>query len=356
MSRRLLVHLWEEARSRPIADIAHSIGLDEKTVRNALASKRVSELDNRICSVPQILGVARCHIKGRVTTVFWDVGRRNLVDIVFSDRASDVRRWLDAFPERELVSVVAIDMVEAYHRAVQEALPEARIAVHPSGLRKRFKDAADKVLKNSTLTRFKATDPYFAAHRALCASGRKFQMQTLLDLNPLMRSAMEARRNYHDVWKARTPYAAAIRLESFLNNLSLLVLRSFGDIVSVVRRWARQLADSTGIPGLKGYGAARSMLDRAVANITAEEVENGSLGRRSPFDDCSIRLCQCCDHENIRYGGGSRLPRSARFGATILNPPVAKRFRSIRWICHECNWSDAEVMLAQRPNGLLRAR
>lgn len=64
------------------AEVARTVGLDEKTVRNVCEGYLERELARRVVDVPAILGIDELTLAGRKRTIFVDVGNRAILDII----------------------------------------------------------------------------------------------------------------------------------------------------------------------------------------------------------------------------------------------------------------------------------
>lgn len=128
---RLIEHIETESIKRSFVEVADSVGLDEKTVRNVF-SEYVERLDQESSRVfPEWLGIDEIHIIGKPRGVLTDIKRRLLYDFT-KERTKAVLdpyfESLDQF-DRLAVEYVTMDMWKPYKDAVYNFFPNALVIV-----------------------------------------------------------------------------------------------------------------------------------------------------------------------------------------------------------------------------------
>lgn len=82
MTKRCVRYIEEQGTMRTYAEVARSIGVDEKTVRNicnGAFDRMMSELEFK---TPLIMGIDELTLGGRKRTIFVDIGGKRLLDII----------------------------------------------------------------------------------------------------------------------------------------------------------------------------------------------------------------------------------------------------------------------------------
>ncbi|WP_156408828.1 transposase [Rhizobium sp. Root708] len=314
-----------------MSELALGTGLDRKTVRKILVDQAQKSLLQRLWSTPQVLGVAKCVIGGRTATVFWDVCDRRVIHYIMSDKAADIRRWLEGMPDKGGVVVAVVDMVDTYFNVVAETLPETIVAVNPFLIRRRMLEIGSELLSKSPFKAFKKTDPYFLSFKSF--AGFVNRPSSILEVNPYLRQAFAVRRAFHRIWTTRDRTTAARALEQFLSEIPKVLRRSYPDVVKAVERWHERLADSVDIPGLSRYTTGRSILGSALPKTKLDGDGGAEIHRRPPFDDESFALCHVCMTESRRWST-DRLRTPKKPGGRS-----PKTSSVVRMSCSQCNCS-----------------
>jgi len=314
-----------------VSELALRTSLDRKTVRKILIDQAQKSMLQRLRSTPQVLGVAKCEIGGRTVTVFWDVCDRRVIHYIMSDKAADIRRWLEGMPDKGAVAVAVVDMADNYFKVVAGTLPEAIIAVNPFLIRRRMIEIGGELLSKSAFKAFKETDPYFLSFRSF--AGLVKRPSSILEVNPYLRHAYAVRRAFHRIWSTRDQKTAARALEQFLAEIPKALRRSYPEVVKAVERWHERLAGSVDVPGLSRYTTGRSILESALSTTKLYGDDGADICRRPPFDDESYALCHFCLTESRRWST-DQLKRAKKPGGR--SPAI---FSPVRMSCSQCNRS-----------------
>jgi hypothetical protein len=120
-----------------------------------------------------------------------------------------------------------------------------------------------KLLKQSALQSYSKADRHFlAVANEQSGVAREFRPQTILDLNPFLARAWDARDRFNRICKMKYSASARSELNRFLDELPVDVRRSCHGVVRSIRKWQELLLASLVVPGLDGYSSARSSLER----------------------------------------------------------------------------------------------
>jgi transposase len=132
VTRRFRERLGERVRG----GAAHSEVAREEHTSRYQVERAFSELAHRQAGqapalTPRRLSLDEAHHRRgqELATVVSDLDRRCVIEVIDGCRRATIERWLRALPAdvREGIEVVSIDPSEAYRRAIQAAIPHARI-------------------------------------------------------------------------------------------------------------------------------------------------------------------------------------------------------------------------------------
>ena len=103
-------------------------GATSKTVRNIFDEYVAVLAKGYQRETPIWLGIDEIKLK-RFRAIFTNLHGRSLIDMLPNRYVSTVTAFLASLPDNKRITHVAIDMWAGYRRAVQEALPNAKIVV-----------------------------------------------------------------------------------------------------------------------------------------------------------------------------------------------------------------------------------
>lgn len=147
MTRRLYNHVEKEAFNHPYAYVADTTGLDEKTVREIFKKKAEFLAAWHRFETPRCLGIDELYLNRRYRCILTNLEERTLLDLLPGRQQDAVTRRLMSMTERHQVEIVSMDMWKPYRRAVQAALPQARIVVDKFHVVRMANEALEKVRK-----------------------------------------------------------------------------------------------------------------------------------------------------------------------------------------------------------------
>lgn len=128
MTERLATWIGRQSIEYPYSEIAKQVRIDEKTVRN-IFDEYVAELaKTHQRETPIWLGIDEIKLK-RFRAIFTNLHGRSLLEMLPDRYVSTVTTFLASMPDKNRISHVAIDMWSGYRKAVQVALPNAKIVV-----------------------------------------------------------------------------------------------------------------------------------------------------------------------------------------------------------------------------------
>lgn len=156
-TKRLIRYIETESIKRKYTDVAESVGLNEKTIRN-IFHDYVLYLEETIPrKFPTWLGIDEIHIIGDVRGVLTDIERRLLYDFTINRTKSVLDSYFASVSveDRERVQYVTMDMWKPYKDAVYRFFPNAKVIVDKyhvvkelntimDTMRKQYKDGLSK--------------------------------------------------------------------------------------------------------------------------------------------------------------------------------------------------------------------
>ena len=128
MTERLAKWIGRQSIEYTYAEIAKQVKVDEKTVRNIFDEYVAVLAKGYQRETPIWLGIDEIKLK-RFRAIFTNLHGRSLIDMLPNRYVSTVTAFLASLPDNKRITHVAIDMWAGYRRAVQEALPNAKIVV-----------------------------------------------------------------------------------------------------------------------------------------------------------------------------------------------------------------------------------
>ncbi len=128
MTERLAKWIGRQSIEYTYAEIAKQVKVDEKTVRNIFDEYVAVLAKGYQRETPILLGIDEIKLK-RFRAIFTNLHGRSLIDMLPNRYVSTVTAFLASLPDNKRITHVAIDMWAGYRRAVQEALPNAKIVV-----------------------------------------------------------------------------------------------------------------------------------------------------------------------------------------------------------------------------------
>ncbi|TDX22208.1 transposase [Modicisalibacter xianhensis] len=140
-------HVEKEAFNHSCANVADTTGLDEKTIHK-IFRKKVEFLAAWHCfETPRCLGIDELYLNRRYRCILTNLEECTLLDLLPGRQQDAVIRRPMSMTDRHKVEIVSMDMWKPYRRAIQTALPQARIVVDKFHMVRMANDALEKVRK-----------------------------------------------------------------------------------------------------------------------------------------------------------------------------------------------------------------
>lgn len=214
MTMRLTQWIGRQALEYTYADIAKRVKVDEKTVRNVF-DEYVAELEKQFKrETPIWLGIDEIKLK-RFRAIFTNLHGRSLIDMLPDRYTSSVVSFLESLPDKERITHCAIDMWSGYRRAVQEALPNAKIVVDKFHVVSKANAAFDivrrKIAKESDYGAglgLKRAHKLFEKRRDDLTDEQYLTVSGWLNNFPLLAEAYDLKERLYLIYEVETPEEA----------------------------------------------------------------------------------------------------------------------------------------------------
>ncbi|MBV9536624.1 MAG: ISL3 family transposase [Solirubrobacterales bacterium] len=277
VSGRFRRHLIE----RVIGGAAHAeVARDERTTRYQVArafTERAGQLPLETERLSRRLSLDEAHHRrGReLATVVSDLDRRCVIEVLDGCTRRVIERWLSALPAdvRAAIEVVSIDPSEAYRRAIQAALPDARIVADRFHLVRGANTALDAIRRErqreARAKRPRGTrrsgqhvswrpELYRARHRLLKARERlsdreRHRLSQLFERDPIIAEAWGLKEAFRNMYLAPDRQQAEQRLDRFLDAVDQAALPAFDAFAKGIRQWRAELLAYFDEPTTNGY-------------------------------------------------------------------------------------------------------
>ena len=302
MTKRCVAYIQEQGTMRTYADIARTIGCDEKTVRNICNSAFESMVSNLEFKTPWILGIDELTLGGRKRTIFVDVGGKKLLDIIDAMNRGKVDRWLYRMPNRDQVYRVTIDMWGPYREAVKATLPNAVCVVDKWHVLSKLNMALDRVRNRVRRASGKRSNPHkgrrlLQTSRHHVSPARQLILDGMLANSPLIAAAWWAKERFYDIYGAHDRDVAERLFDHWADAIPDEIAAEFQPIANMVRNWHTEIFAFFDYPVTNAYTEARNGLikiaNRAGRGYSFNTIRAKALLMKSgPY-----QTCPCCKGE-----------------------------------------------------------
>lgn len=297
MTKRCVEYIEQQGAHRTYADIARTIGVDEKTVRNICNEKFDREMRERVIDAPFILGIDELTLMGRKRTIFVDVGGKKLLDLIDAMNRGKVERWLMRLPRRDRVQAVTIDMWGPYKTAVRATLPNAKIIVDKWHVLSKLNMALDRVRNRVRREAGIRHNPQkgrrlLQTSRHNLSPMRQMMVDGVLANNPTLEAAWWAKEKFYDIWDLRPRAVAEAVFDYWADHIPESIDVEFRPIADMVNNWRAEIFEFFEYPVTNAYTEARNGLikiaNRAGRGYSFETIRAKALMAEShgPTGEC----------------------------------------------------------------------
>lgn len=302
MTKRCVRYIEEQGTMRTYADIARSIGVDEKTVRNICNSAFDRMLADLKFETPRILGIDELTLGGRKRTIFVDVGAKKLLDIIDAMNRGKVDRWLSRMPNREHVMRVSIDMWGPYRESVKALLPNAKVVVDKWHVLSKLNAALDRVRNRVRRASGIRRNPHkgrrlLQTSRHNLSPARRLMVDAVLANAPEIDAAWTAKESFYDIWDVRPRAEAEALFDRWAATIPTNIEAEFRPIAQMVQNWRDEIFAFFDYPVTNAYTEAVNGLikiaNRAGRGYSFDTIRAKALLRQpGPH-----KACECCKGE-----------------------------------------------------------
>jgi transposase len=302
MTKRCVRYIEEQGTMRTYAEVARSIGVDEKTVRNicnGAFDRMMSELEFK---TPLIMGIDELTLGGRKRTIFVDIGGKRLLDIIDAMNRGKVDRWLYRMPNKERVMRVAIDMWGPYRESVKAILPNAVVVVDKWHVLSKLNMALDRVRNRVRRASGIRKNPQkgrrlLQTSRHHLSPARRMLVDAIIGNSPVIDAAWNAKETFYDIWDVRPRADAEAAFDRWAASIPGCIEVEFRPIAQMVQNWREEIFAFFDYPVTNAYTEARNGLikiaNRAGRGYSFETIRAKALLMKSgPY-----KTCDCCSGE-----------------------------------------------------------
>lgn len=159
MTQRLFDFLQEQSLLRPHREVAQEVGVCARTVRTICTNYTAALESEVVFKTPRVLGIDGVRIDRKKCIILTDLEALVVLDIIEGASSEVLEERLRAFPHRERIKVVAMDMCRTQRKAVKTVLPHAVIVTDRYHIQRMANMAMDKVRTHLYPPRRKEREP-----------------------------------------------------------------------------------------------------------------------------------------------------------------------------------------------------
>lgn len=207
MTKRLLESIEEQSMSKTFVEVAESVGVDEKTVRNVFQDHVAFKEREYQFETPKWLGIDEIHIIRKPRLVLTNVERKTIFDIRSNRNKVTVIQRLSEIGDRHYIEFITMDMWKPYKDAVNTVLPHAKVVIDKFHVVRMANQALDNVRKSlrANMTakerRTLMRERYILLKRKHDLNERDaFLLETWLSNIPELKEAHELKEEFYWIW------------------------------------------------------------------------------------------------------------------------------------------------------------
>ena len=249
MTDRLVAYIREKALKQTFVQVAASVGVHEKTIRNIFGDWVAKLEEKRELVTPEWLGIDELHLVNGMRCVIADVKERRLVELLPKRDMRTVVPFLRSLPDRNRVQIVTMDMWRPYRDAAIAIFPAARVVVDKFHIVKMANYCLDLVRKQARGGLKPGQRRRIMRKRyILFKRNRDLRPDEALELDmwgchlPLLRDAYTAKEAFYDIWDQAGDADTASSLYDFWEaGLSETVRPHFKVVTTAVKNWRTEI-------------------------------------------------------------------------------------------------------------------
>ncbi|GEO26204.1 ISL3 family transposase [Alicyclobacillus acidoterrestris] len=249
MTRRLVEYIERESLKKEFVEVAETVGVTEKTVRNVFHDYVRTKEYEHVFYTPRWLGLDEIYIIKKARLIMTNIEEHTIFDIRENRNKETVINRLMQIPDRHIIEYVTMDMWNPYRDAVRECLPQAQIIVDKYHVVRMANNALETVRKS---LRKHAT----AKERKALMHDRKILLKRNKDLDmqgqillgawlgmyPDLKEAYDLKEAFYEIWDARDIEEAEKMYVQWLKRLEASnVHKAYSDLTKAVRNWYAEI-------------------------------------------------------------------------------------------------------------------
>nr|WP_100330770.1 ISL3 family transposase [Bacillus xiapuensis] len=249
MTKRLLKSIEEQSMAKPFVEVAESVGIDEKTVRNIFKDYVACKECEYQFETPKWLGIDEIQIIRKPRLVLTNVERRTIFDIKPNRNKETVIQRLTEISDRHYIEYVIMDMWKPYKDAVNTVLPHAKVVVdrfHVVQMANQALDSVRKALKDQITAKERRT----LMHERFVLLKRKHDLNerellvldTLLGNLPDLKEAYELKEEFYWIWETPDPIEGRDRYSRWRSRcITSNSKDAYKELVRAVDNWQEEI-------------------------------------------------------------------------------------------------------------------
>nr|WP_144927943.1 ISL3 family transposase [Paenibacillus bovis] len=275
MTKRLLKSIEEQSMSKIFVEVAESVGVDEKTVRNVFKDHVAFKEREYRFETPKWLGIDEIHIIRKPRLVLTNVERKTIFDIKPNRKKETVIQRLSEISDRHYIEYVTMDMWKPYKDAVNTVLPQAKVVIdkfHVVRMANQALDNVRKSLKANMTAKERRTlmrERYILLKRKHDLNERdSFLLETWLGNIPDLNDAYELKEEFYWIWDTNDSKEAWDRYSYWRQHcLSSNSKDAYKDLVRAVDNWQNEIFNYFGKRLTNAYTESINSIIRQVERM-----------------------------------------------------------------------------------------
>ncbi|WP_078394740.1 ISL3 family transposase [Shouchella patagoniensis] len=320
MTKRLLKSIEERSMSKTFVEVAESVGVDEKTIRNIFKDYASLKEREYHFETPKWLGIDEIYIIRKPRLILSNVERRTIFDIKPNRNKETVIQRLTEIGNRHCIEYVTMDMWKPYKDAVNIVLPHAKVVIdkfHVVRMANQALGSVRKSLKANMSAKKRRTllrERFILLKRKHDLNERdSFLLETWLGNLPDLKEAYELKEQFYWIWDAPDSYEARDRYRYWRQLcVSSNCKDAYKDLIKAVDNWQDEIFN---------------YFDKRLTNAYTESINSiirqvERMGRGYSFDALRAKILF---NENLHK------KRKPLFNSSTFNKAM---------LCDTFNWHD----------------
>lgn len=247
ITNRLRNYIQEQSLKKPFANIADEFSISPTTVKRIFTEFVKEQEAQMIFTTPRILGIDEVHLNKQMRTVFTDIEKLKVLDMLPKRNKEDVIAFLKKLPDISNVEVVITDMWQPYKDAVLNVIPHARLVVDKfhviqyaniamENTRKSFRSTlTDKQRKQLMHERF-----ILLKNKEDLTPQEKWNLQIWFVTFPTLKVAYNLKEGLRDMYLCETREQAIEYYRQWKSSIPK-DMQSFLDIAKIIDNWSTEI-------------------------------------------------------------------------------------------------------------------